>query len=108
MPHGFDRFWDRYPRKVGKLVAMKAFDKALRRATEDEIMAGVELYRIHMPCDVQFVAHPASWLNAGRWMDEYASHVPDQKVYWAEECRAMHGGGCIKQWEHEMRKREVS
>ena len=67
----FDLFWSRYPRRVGKLAAMKAYQRALLMATPDEIVAGVETYRQHLPEDVKFVPHAATWLNQGRWMDEY-------------------------------------
>ena len=60
-----------YPRRVGKLAAMKAYQKALTVATAAEILAGVEEYLKHLPEDVQFIAHAATWLNQGRWMDDY-------------------------------------
>jgi len=71
----FDKFWERYPRKVAKLAAQKAFSRALRQATPEQILAGVELYRQHLPTEMQYVAHAASWLNAGRWLDEYEDEV---------------------------------
>lgn len=71
MSNDFEAFWQRYPRKVGKLAALKAYQKALTVAMPDEILAGLEEYRKHLPDDVQFIAHASSWLNAGRWMDDY-------------------------------------
>ena len=26
--------------------------------------------------------------------------------YWADECNDLHGGTCLKRWDHEMRKRD--
>lgn len=66
----FNTFWAAYPRRVGKFDAIKAYAKARTVATASEILAGVETYKQHKPeyCDY---AHPSSWLNKGRWMDEY-------------------------------------
>lgn len=70
---GFDRFWAVYPRRVGKDAARKALSKALGRITEDDplavILAGVERALPGWD-DPNFIPHPASWLNAGRWDDE--------------------------------------
>lgn len=79
MNQDFDTFWDRYPRRVGKLSAIKAYQKALIVATSDEILAGVELYRRHLPDEPRFIAHAATWLNAGRWMDDYTPLEVEKK-----------------------------
>lgn len=69
----FERFWAAYPRKVAKDAARRAFPKAVSRISSAEpmavILAGIERA---LPGwgDPQFIPHPASWLNAGRWDDE--------------------------------------
>lgn len=65
----FNAFWTRYPRKVGRLDAQKAFVKALKSATADQILAGVERYKTNKAAYADW-CHPATWLNQGRWMDE--------------------------------------
>jgi hypothetical protein len=75
----FGAFWDRYPRKVGKLAAFKAYQKARSQASADEILAGVENYRAHLPSDAQFICHPTTFLNQGRWMDSYETPTPHVK-----------------------------
>jgi hypothetical protein len=73
----FDTFWQCYPRRVAKLAAKKAYDKALKSATHEEIMAGVERYAYHTrTTEHQFIKHPASWLNAGCWEDELQDTRP--------------------------------
>lgn len=69
---GFDEFWSNYPRKVGKDDARKAYMRALKRASADEVLAGtVRLANDpNLPTDRQFIPHPATWLNGGRWDDE--------------------------------------
>lgn len=100
----FQVFWDAYPRKVGKLHAVKAYAKARTLASADEILAGVETYKIHKPdyCDY---AHPASWLNAGRWMDEYDAPLvqPSASDAWFTECQQLHNGQCGGSLRHRTR-----
>lgn len=67
----FDEWWLAYPRKVGRLAALRAYAKARIIATPDELLAGVLEFRKHLPDEMQFCPHAASWLNAGRWMDDY-------------------------------------
>jgi hypothetical protein len=68
----FDQFWKLYPRKVGKGKARQAFEKALEKTDIDIILAGVEAYVYHEGYnDMEFIAHPTSWLNGERWDDEY-------------------------------------
>ena len=70
--HNFDQFWKLYPRKVGKGKARQAFEKALEKTDIDIILAGVEAYVYHEGYnDMEFIAHPTSWLNGERWDDEY-------------------------------------
>ena len=73
---GFLKFWEAYPRKVGKASASKAWDKT--GADEDlyllkAIIADVEKRdRIGWfeNLAVDKIPHPASYLNAHRWEDE--------------------------------------
>lgn len=71
----FDRWYSEYPRKEAKAAARKAFVKARKTATLEQLAAGLSRYRDAVKgADRQFVALPASWLNAGRWEDEYQTH----------------------------------
>lgn len=74
---GFTEFWALYPRKVGKGAARKAWKGALKKTDATSIIDAVTLYRITCPKDPQYVAHPASWLNAERWADETISPNPE-------------------------------
>ena len=77
----FERFWKAYPRKVGKDAAQRAFDK--RRPTAalvDDMVAAIER---QCRSDAwtkdggQFIPHPTTWLNQGRWNDEApVIHIP--------------------------------
>lgn len=102
----FGVFWKEYPRKVGKLAALKAYEKARKSlgATQEEILSGVAAYVEHKPAYADF-CHPATWLNQGRWMDEHeARTVRRSSLDWWDECKQIHGGTCAKRWDHESKK----
>jgi uncharacterized protein YdaU (DUF1376 family) len=70
----FERFWLAYPRKVGKDAARRAFDK---RKPDDELLSRMLAKVREQAGSVdwikdggQFVPHPATWINQGRWQDE--------------------------------------
>jgi hypothetical protein len=71
---GFAEFWELYPRKTAKGAAEKAWPKAVKRAGgAEQIVKGLRgLLPTLSRSEPQFIPHPASWLNAGRWEDEIA------------------------------------
>lgn len=66
----FDLFWAAYPRKVGKGAARTAFVRALKKATYDEIMEGLQRFVNDKTLDMKYCPHPTTWLNQERWADE--------------------------------------
>ena len=61
-----------YPRKVGKPVAEKAFEKAVKRSRDPMvIVAGARRLAEdpNLP-EKQFIPHPSTWLNRDGWNDE--------------------------------------
>lgn len=67
----FDEFWSAYPRKIGKKAARREYEKALKETDHETIMAGVESYKRNKP-DYADWCHPRTWLNQGRWEDDYS------------------------------------
>lgn len=67
----FARFWSTYPRKVGKQAAQRAFEKAISKYDVNVILEGLDrmVADSNLP-DKQFLPHPSTWLNEGRWEDE--------------------------------------
>jgi hypothetical protein len=102
----FTAFWAAYPRRVGKLDALKAYEKARKLDSAENILAGVAKYKRHLPDEARFICHPATFLNKGRWMDEYEVVVEQpERVDWFDECKAIHGGECgLNQQRHAQRK----
>lgn len=68
--HGFDEFWDAYPRKVSKVAARREWPRALKLATADEIIAGARSYAADPNRSPEFTKHPSTWLHKGCWDDE--------------------------------------
>ena len=71
----FNQFWYEYPKKKAKLAAMKAWAK-LKPDDElfDAIMLGLRRARASIEWKREggrFIPHPATFLNQGRWEDEY-------------------------------------
>lgn len=67
--YGFDEFWSVYPRKVAKLAAQKAYAKALKVVSPDQLIEGARRYALEKVGDA-YVKHPSTWLNGGCWDDE--------------------------------------
>lgn len=68
----FQTFWELYPRKVAKKVAEKAWQK-LNQMQQTEILKTLPnhiKYWQLKDTDKEFIPHPATWLNQGRWEDE--------------------------------------
>lgn len=102
----FAIFWSAYPRRTAKLAALKAYERARRLDSAENILAGVERYRRHLPEEVRFICHPATWLNQGRWMDEDDEPVRVVREHWSDECARLHGGTCAKAWSHHLRMQD--
>jgi len=65
----FDEFWNEYPKKEGKKPAFKAFASALRRATFEDILAGVIRYKNSDRVTRGYVMLASRWLNEDHWED---------------------------------------
>lgn len=93
----FETWYEVFPRKVGKVVAQKAYSAALKamspQALQDavEAFAAIENERTGYQSlkgkakqdALKFVVHPATWLNQGRWDDEVITEYMER----AEETR---------------------
>lgn len=71
---GFVEFWQAYPRKVGKPSARRAWVKAVgkARASPEAIIAAARRFAAdprRRSRDIEFTAHPATWLNDARYDD---------------------------------------
>jgi hypothetical protein len=65
----FEAWYSRYPHKVGRGQAERAFSKAIREASLETLVAGLEAYIRDKPPDRDW-CNPATWLNGKRWLDQ--------------------------------------
>jgi hypothetical protein len=77
----FDEFWSLYPRKIAKATARKAWAKL---SAEQQLMAAKAIgthcnYWRTKETELEFIPHPATWLNQERWEDELVIEPKKQK-----------------------------
>lgn len=77
----FDEFWSAYPRKIAKAVARKAFAKLTEQQQLDACKAidDHNAYWKAKETELEFIPHPATWLNQERWEDELVIEPKKQK-----------------------------
>ncbi len=68
----FELFWSQYPRKKGKLDAMKAWESiAIHRPPIEAILAAINTaVQSGEWDDLRFTPFPATWLRRGGFLDE--------------------------------------
>jgi hypothetical protein len=73
-----------YPRKVGKNAALKAILKAMKDHSFDYLLERVARYaectRSWPEDQTQFIPHPATWFNGGRFEDEESNWIRKASV----------------------------
>jgi len=102
----FDDWYSRYPKKVGKGAAKKAWDKIKPDAKMEEDMifsiGAQKRYKAEAKAAGEFVpvwCNPSTWLNEQRWEDEIKSHADLKERVNSKSCRcgqpATHAGLCL-------------
>ena len=67
----FEAFWQAYPRKVAKGAARKAWASAVAKTSPETVTEAAKAFaRQQVGKEEQYIAHPATWLNAERWQDD--------------------------------------
>ena len=71
----FMEFWRVYPRRVGKQKAYRAWQGVIEKeyADAEQIIDAAKIFSSvnEWRGDLQFCPHPLTWLNQGRYEDEY-------------------------------------
>lgn len=81
----FEAWWKLYPRKVGKQDARRVWDRKIRDTDPATITDGLRRYLpLYAQTEPDFVPHPSTWLQQGRWEDEVSAPDPDEDLphYW--------------------------
>ena len=66
----FERFWQVYPKRVGKQAAYRRWKDATKTASVETIIAGAERYRDDPNREERYTKDPPGWLHDGRWEDD--------------------------------------
>ena len=86
-------FYAAYPRHVGKEAARRAFEKAVKAGTPaTDIVESARRYAAATAAagtETRYVAHPATWLNAGRWSDDMQDAAPVELTPWEKKTAVM-------------------
>ena len=89
----FESFWKVYPRKVGKEKCRNWFKshKPKEELVQKMIEAVEEQKKSKQWSDPQYIPHPYTWLNQGRWEDELTpskdstfQSAPKNPIQWEE------------------------
>ena len=73
----FEEFWKAYPRRIGKRKAFTTYQQSLKLIDAATIQAKAEVYaKSTRGTEPQYIAHPSTWLNQGRWDDELTPQKP--------------------------------
>ena len=66
----FDKWWDKYPRKVEKYKAATLFSKIMNEVEFDTLIEATEKFAEAVKDkEKKFIPHPTTWLNGRRWND---------------------------------------
>lgn len=81
----FEEFYKHaYPRKMEPLKARRAFEKAVKNGADPrEIIEGARRFAAATAAKGKtYIPYPASWLNAGGWMNEAGDIAPVERTPW--------------------------
>jgi len=68
-PAEFERFWAAYPKKEQKRDALKAWQAAIKRASNDELVESAGRYGADPNLESRYTKLPAGWLRGDMWLD---------------------------------------
>lgn len=78
----FGEFWKAYPKKIGKQAAVRAWQKIKNRPPLGKIIEAIKRAQDTdqwKKDNGEFIPHPSTWLNGGRWDDEPITRIQPSK-----------------------------
>ena len=88
----FEEFYKRaYPRRMEPLKARRAFEKAVKNGADPrDIIEGAHRFAAATAAKGKtYIPYPASWLNAGGWMNEAGDIAPVEPTPWQAKAAVM-------------------
>jgi hypothetical protein len=101
----FDEFWTAYPKKVNKPGAKKAWDK--KQCGNGKFESVMEALKRQIIANnwskenMQYIPHPATWLNCERWGDEIVDKQTGKKRGTCSQCANNYLPRCKEKSEEE-------
>ena len=75
----FETFWKAYPNRKAKVKAFEAWERSTDKPSLAEILTSIESQKKSHEWTKdagQFIPHPATWINQGRWDDQNIAITP--------------------------------
>jgi uncharacterized protein YdaU (DUF1376 family) len=71
----FEEFWSAYPKKISKGAAQRAYEKATKETSHNDIIEGLtrSVQGDHRFETKQYTPYPATWLNEKGYLDDFKS-----------------------------------
>lgn len=84
-------YYHAYPRKMEPFKARRAFEKAVKNGADPrEIIEGARRFAAATAAKGKtYIPYPASWLNAGGWMNEAGDIAPVEPTPWQKKTARM-------------------
>jgi hypothetical protein len=80
----FDRFWEAYPRKIGRLVALEKWNaRRKEKVGPDDMITAAQNYgrsRRALGTEEQYIMHPKTFLGEKRLYEDWVSPTPDMML----------------------------
>ena len=78
----FDKFYNAYPRKVGRYTAERSFKRLSKKDREDAYngLKGYLKFWKASETEKQFIMHPSTFINQRRWEDEIELPI-EKKIF---------------------------
>lgn len=92
LDEAFNKFYyHAYPRKMEPLKARRAFEKAVKNGADpSDIIEGARRFAAATAAKGKtYIPYPASWLNAGGWMNETGDIAPVEPTPWQKKTARM-------------------
>jgi len=80
-PLFFDKFWESCPRKIAKKKTQSIYNKLVKskEVSEDYLIKTMNDYSVSVKdTELQFIVHPVTWLNQGRFDDKLEVKVKNK------------------------------
>jgi hypothetical protein len=72
----FEAFWQAYPRKIGKALARKRYEQAIKKVSDERLVHAAIEFSDHVNLcrtETRFIPHASTWLSQERWENDLSA-----------------------------------